>query len=72
MRSERTGRETARGELTDATPLGARDDKWFAYDVSVEGASLVNNCQGSFGSIVTENGMSGLIDALDEEVNVES
>ena len=49
--------------------LRTRDDRWFAYDVTVEGVSLVNNYRSSFRSIVRKDGMNGLIDQLDRKVN---
>jgi phospholipid transport system substrate-binding protein len=52
--------------------LRARDGKWLAYDVSVEGVSLVSNYRSSFGSIVRKDGIGGLIDALDRKLNSQS
>lgn len=49
--------------------LRMRDGKWLAYDVSVEGVSLVNNYRSSFGAIVRKDGMNGLINALEKKVN---
>jgi len=51
--------------------LRIRDDQWFAYDVAVEGVSLVNNYRSSFRSIVRKDGMAGLIEQLDRKVNQE-
>lgn len=51
--------------------LRNRDDRWFAYDVTVEGVSLVNNYRGSFRSIVRKDGMSGLIEQLDRKFKQE-
>ena len=49
--------------------LRINGDRWLAYDVAVEGVSLVNNYRSSFGTIVRKDGMNGLNDQLDEKLN---
>ncbi|MFP4154270.1 MAG: MlaC/ttg2D family ABC transporter substrate-binding protein [Halothiobacillaceae bacterium] len=39
---------------------------WMAYDVVIDGISLVNNYRGSFGQTVQREGMGGLIRQLEE------
>lgn len=48
--------------------LHVRDGSWLAYDVRVEGISLVNNYRSSFRSIVRKDGMQALLDAMDQKV----
>jgi phospholipid transport system substrate-binding protein len=83
--SVRFGKEKVQGDLATVetfivrrnssveTPvhyrMRTRDGRWLAYDVAVEGVSLVNNYRSSFRSIVRRDGMSGLIQELDKKVN---
>ncbi|MDZ7751364.1 MAG: ABC transporter substrate-binding protein [Gammaproteobacteria bacterium] len=48
--------------------LRENDSEWQIYDVTVEGVSLVNNYRGSFGSIVSNDGMDGLLKTLATKV----
>ena len=48
--------------------LRVRDGSWLAYDVAVEGISLVNNYRSSFRSIVRKDGMQVLLDSMDKKV----
>jgi phospholipid transport system substrate-binding protein len=43
------------------------DGEWFAYDVVIEGASLVNNYRNIYSAIVKTEGISGLLDRLEEK-----
>ncbi len=43
-------------------------DDWFAYDVTVDGVSLVSNYRTSFRNLVKEKGMDGLLAELAEKV----
>ena len=43
-------------------------DKWFAYDVVIEGVSLVNNYRNTFASIIKTDGMQGLLDSLETKI----
>jgi phospholipid transport system substrate-binding protein len=70
--------ESVRGEravvdtviLTDATQipvsykLRLNDDEWYAYDVVIEGVSLVNNYRSTFTAIIKSEGMEGLLTDL--------
>ncbi|MGC9457457.1 MAG: MlaC/ttg2D family ABC transporter substrate-binding protein [Halothiobacillaceae bacterium] len=42
------------------------DDGWKAYDVVIDGISLINNYRGSFGQTIQREGMAGLIRQLEE------
>lgn len=44
-------------------------DTWHAYDVRIEGVSMVNSYRGSFRSIIKKQGMQGLIARLREKVD---
>ncbi len=52
---------------TDATAipvnykLKLNDDGWYAYDVEIEGVSLVNNYRSTFAAIIKSEGMGGLL-----------
>jgi len=68
-------KETVRGDraivntliVTDSTKIPVNyklknnDGEWFAYDVVIEGVSLVNNYRSTFNAIVKSEGMEGLL-----------
>lgn len=74
----RMGRERQRGKLavvhtyiTSANKevpvsykLRLRDNGWYAYDVTVDGISLVSNYRTSFRNLVKQRGMEGLLSEL--------
>jgi phospholipid transport system substrate-binding protein len=61
--------------LTDATQipvsykLKLHEDGWFAYDVVIEGVSLVNNYRSTFAAIIKSEGMDGLILDLEDRID---
>ncbi|MDJ0805764.1 MAG: ABC transporter substrate-binding protein [Gammaproteobacteria bacterium] len=48
--------------------LRLKNDDWYAYDVSVDGVSLVSNYRTSFRNLVREKGMDGLLEELERKV----
>ncbi len=60
--------------VTDATTIPVtyklRDNggEWFAYDVVIEGVSLVNNYRNTFDAIVKSEGMDGLLNDLQARI----
>jgi phospholipid transport system substrate-binding protein len=48
--------------------LRLKNDDWFAYDVTVDGVSLVSNYRTSFRNLVREKGMDGLLQELENKV----
>ena len=40
------------------------NDGWKAFDVSIEGVSMVNSYRGTFGTQIEQNGIDGLIKVL--------
>ncbi|MET0067336.1 MAG: ABC transporter substrate-binding protein [Candidatus Thiodiazotropha sp.] len=74
----RMGRERLKGNLADVQTfivsankelpvsykLRYRNDDWFAYDVTVDGVSLVSNYRTSFRNLVKSQGMDGLLTEL--------
>ena len=50
--------------------LKNNDGEWFAYDVVIEGISLVNNYRSTFSAIIKSEGMDGLL--LDLEGRIAS
>jgi len=56
--------------MTDATQipvsykLKLNEDGWYAYDVVIEGVSLVNNYRSTFSAIIKSEGMDGLLTDL--------
>ncbi len=58
-----------------ATPINYRmrqnADGWYAYDVVIEGVSLVSNYRSTFRTIVKRDGMDGLLAQLAEKVEKE-
>ncbi len=57
------------------TPINFRmrqnADGWYAYDVIIEGVSLVSNYRSTFRTIVKRDGMDGLLTQLAEKVEKE-
>lgn len=49
--------------------LRLKNDDWFAFDVSVDGVSLVSNYRTSFRNLVREKGMDGLLQELEKKVD---
>lgn len=74
----RMGRERQKGKLAEVQTfitsaskevpvsykLRLRDDDWYAYDVTVDGVSLVSNYRTSFRNLAKEKGMDGLLSEL--------
>ena len=56
--------------VTDSTEIPVdyklknNDGEWFAYDVVIEGVSLVNNYRSTFAAIVKNEGMDGLLNDI--------
>ena len=48
--------------------LKNNDGTWYAYDVVIEGVSLVNNYRNTFDAIVKAEGMDGLLTDLEERI----
>lgn len=48
--------------------LKDNDGEWFAYDVVIEGVSLVNNYRNTFDAIVRAQGMDGLLKDLEGRI----
>lgn len=80
--SIRMGRERLKGNLAEVqtfvvspskqVPVSYKlrqlKDDWYAYDVTVDGVSLVSNYRTSFRNLVKEKGMDGLLAELAEKV----
>ncbi|MEQ8662707.1 MAG: ABC transporter substrate-binding protein, partial [Gammaproteobacteria bacterium] len=49
--------------------LKNNDGEWFAYDVIIEGVSLVNNYRNTFNAIIKAEGMSGLLLDLEGRID---
>ncbi len=49
--------------------LKNNDSEWFAYDVVIEGVSLVNNYRNTFDAIVKSEGMDGLLRDLEGRIS---
>jgi phospholipid transport system substrate-binding protein len=58
----------ANKELAVSYKMRFRNDDWYAYDVAVEGVSLVSNYRTSFNNLVKNKGMEGLLAELAEKV----
>lgn len=60
--------------VTDTTEIPVtyrlknNDGEWFAYDVVIEGVSLVNNYRNTFDAIVRSEGMDGLLKDLEGKI----
>ena len=60
---------TASKEVPVNYNMRLKNDDWFAYDVSVDGVSLVSNYRTSFRNLVREKGMDGLLQELEKKVD---
>jgi len=60
---------TDNSEIPINYKLKNNDGIWFAYDVVIEGISLVNNYRNSFAAIVKNDGMNGLLDDIQTRIN---
>lgn len=49
----------------------AKDGSWYAYDVVIEGVSMISNYRSSFRSIVNRQGMDGLLAQLEKKVGTQ-
>ena len=49
--------------------LKRNDDGWYAYDVVIEGVSLVNNYRSTFTAIIKSEGMSGLLSDMQGRID---
>ncbi|MCM8856750.1 MAG: ABC transporter substrate-binding protein [Candidatus Thiodiazotropha sp.] len=58
----------ANKELTVSYKMRYRNDDWYAYDVAVDGVSLVSNYRTSFRNLVKSKGMDGLLAELAQKV----
>jgi phospholipid transport system substrate-binding protein len=46
-----------------------KDNQWYAYDVVIEGVSLISNYRTSFRGIVKRDGMNALLADMEQKVN---
>ncbi|MEW8314601.1 MAG: ABC transporter substrate-binding protein [Candidatus Thiodiazotropha endolucinida] len=58
----------AKKELAVSYKMRFRNDDWYAYDVAVDGVSLVSNYRTSFRNLVKSKGMEGLLAELAQKV----
>ena len=49
--------------------LKNNDGEWYAYDVVIEGVSLVNNYRSTFSTIVKNEGMDGLLNDIQRRID---
>lgn len=55
-------------EIPVSYRLRREDDEWYAYDVVIEGVSLINNYRNTFSAIVKTEGMDGLLSDLQSRI----
>jgi phospholipid transport system substrate-binding protein len=60
---------TDNSEIPINYKLKNNDGTWFAYDVVIEGISLVNNYRSTFSAIVKNDGMDGLLNDIQGRIN---
>jgi phospholipid transport system substrate-binding protein len=60
---------TDNSEIPINYKLKNNDGTWFAYDVVIEGISLVSNYRSTFSAIVKNDGMDGLLNDIESRVN---
>ena len=61
--------KTSSTEIPVNYKLKNNDGEWFAYDVIVEGISLVNNYRNTFAVIVKNEGMEGLLSDIQRRID---
>ncbi|MCC7411198.1 MAG: ABC transporter substrate-binding protein [Gammaproteobacteria bacterium] len=59
---------TSGTEIPVTYRLRLNDGEWYAYDVVIEGVSLVNNYRTTFAAIVRAEGMEGVLGDLQERI----
>jgi len=73
VRGKRAVVETIIKTKTTEIPVNYKlknnDGEWFAYDVIVEGVSLVNNYRNTFAVIVKNEGMDGLLSDIQRRID---
>jgi len=73
IRGKRAVVETIIKSATVEIPINYKlkenDGEWFAYDVIVEGVSLVNNYRNTFAVIVKNEGMDGLLSDIQRRID---
>ena len=60
---------TKRDEFTLDYRMARQNGRWMAYDVVIEGVSLVSNYRNLFNRVITANGYGGLIKKLEVKNN---
>lgn len=60
---------TDNSEIPINYKLKNNDGTWFAYDVVIEGVSLVSNYRSTFAAIVKNDGMDGLLSDIQIRIN---
>ena len=61
-------KQPAGPEIPMVYRMRLKQEKWLAYDVLIEGISLVSNYRKSFRQIIEKEGMEGLLDKLKQKV----
>ncbi len=59
--------KTARIPVTYKLKLN--DGEWYAYDVIIEGVSLVNNYRRTFSAIIRDDGVDGLLNDIQQRID---
>ena len=59
---------TDQNQIPVTYKLKNNDGEWFAYDVVIEGVSLVNNYRSTFTAIIRSEGMEGLLTDLEGRI----
>ena len=49
--------------------LKLNDGEWYAYDVVIEGVSLVNNYRRTFSAIIRDDGVDGLLNDIQQRID---
>ena len=60
---------TEQTEIPVNYKLKDNDGQWYAYDVDIEGVSLVNNYRTTFSTVVKNEGMDGLISDIQRRID---
>ena len=59
---------TEKADIPVSYKLRLNDDKWLAYDVVIEGVSLVRNYRDTYSVIVRSEGIGGLLQSLESSI----
>ena len=59
---------TSTADIPVSYKLRLNDGEWFAYDVVIEGVSLVSNYRSTYSAMIQQEGMDNLLNDLESKI----